>query len=214
MNALAMSDYVLGSSSAQLSAPRLILWIDSVGAYLVCLGSDLTIGGPGTDGRAADLPLLANLSRLHVTLRRSGERYVLYAHSPTCVAGRPVHDVADLSDGYELLLGDSVRLRFRLPNVLSGSVRVEFLSDHRPARAADGVVLLDDTCLLGPAADNHIRCPGWPQTVLLFRRDGRLHCKARDDLFIDGRHCPTGGELAPGSVVTGSEIRFRVEAWE
>ena len=42
-----------------------------------------------------------------------------------------------------------------------------------------------ETCLLGAAAENHIVCPGWSKSILLYRRDGRLHCKARDDLFID-----------------------------
>ena len=138
-----MSDYVLGSSPAAEPATRLILWIDRVGAYLLCLGDELTIGGPAAEGRAADLSLMANLSRRHATLRRSGERYVLLAHSPTLVAGRPVHELADLSDGHELQLGESVRLRFRLPSVMSGSARLEFLSDHRPAHAAPAADVSD-----------------------------------------------------------------------
>lgn len=206
-----MPNDVRDSRPAAERPARFILWIDRVGAFLMCLGSELTIGGPASEGQRADLSLLANLSRRHATLSRSGERYVLAAHSPAYVAGRPVHEQVDLCDGHEIQLGSSVRLRFRLPSVMSGSARLEFLSDHRPALAADGVVLMDDTCLLGPAVDNHIQCPAWPQAVLLFRREGKLHCKARDDLFMNGRHCPGGGELASGTVVTGTEIRFRIE---
>jgi hypothetical protein len=53
---------------------------------------------------------------------------------------------------------------------MSGSARLEFLSDHRPAYAADGIVLMN--------------------------------------LAL------AGGELLPDTVVTGNEIRFRVEAFE
>lgn len=210
MSPLALSDYVLGATAVTERSPRYRLWIDRVGAFLVCLGDAVTIGGPASDA-PADVSLLANLSRRHVTLARSGERYVIYAHAPVHIGGRPLHERADLCDGHELQLGSSVRLRFRLPSVMSGSARLEFLSDHRPAEAADAVILMHDTCLLGPTAENHVLCPGWPQSLLLYRQGDSLCCKSREDLFINGRHAPGGGELASGSVVTAAEIRFRLE---
>ena len=217
---MAMSDYVLGSTASpnpgEKSGEKFVVWIDRVGAFLLCLKSEVTIGGPvsqgaGADGASADVALLANLSRRHATFVRSGERYLLTAHAPLQVAGRTVHDRVDLGDGYVLALGANVRLKFRLPSVMSGTARIEFLSDHRPAHAADAIILMDETCLVGPGPENHIRCPGWPNSVLLFRREGRLWCKARDDLFLGGRHAPEGGELEPGVVVTGTDIRFRIE---
>ena len=212
MNALAMSDYLLGSNESPSPADKFIVWIDRVGAFLLCLKNEITFGGPAADGTRADVSLLANLSRRHATFVRSGERYLLLAHAPVQVAGRAVHERVDLSDGYELALGANVRLKFRLPSVMSGTARIEFVSDHRPAQSVDGVVLMDETCLVGPGPENHICCPDWPQTVLLFRRDGQLWCKSRDDMFFGGRHAPEGGVLEPGVVVTGTDIRFRIEA--
>jgi hypothetical protein len=211
MSALAMSDYVLGSNVAQ-PCEKFVVWIDRVGAFLLCLGNEVSIGGPAAEEARADVSLLANLSRRHATFVRSGERYLLLAHSPVHVAGRAVHDRVDLSDGYDVALGANVRLRFRLPSVMSGTARVEFVSDHRPARSVDGVILMDDTCLFGPGAENHVRCPHWPHAVLLFRRDGKLWCKSREEIFLGGRHAPEGGELEPGVVVAGTDIRFRIEA--
>ncbi|MFN0055478.1 MAG: hypothetical protein ACKV0T_25305 [Planctomycetales bacterium] len=210
MSTLAMSDYVLGATREAGRSERFRLWIDGVGVYLLCLSDAVTIGGPAAE-QPADLSLLANLSRRHATLHRSGERYVLHAHAPTCVAGRPVHDRADMCDGHDLQLGANVRLRFRLPTVMSGSARLDFLSDHRPAQAVDGVVLMHDTCLLGPQAENHICCPAWTQSLLLYRRDGELYCKSRDDVFIDKQHLPGGGKLIPGATVAGAELRFHLE---
>jgi hypothetical protein len=95
---------------------------------------------------------------------------------------------------------------------MSGTARLEFVSDHRPIQGVDGVILMHDVCLLGRGEESHIRCPEWPETVVLFRREGKLWCKSRAELFIDGRHAPGGGELNPGAVVTGAEFRFRMEA--
>lgn len=206
-----MSDHLLGSNASLPGCEKFVVWIDRVGAFLLCLANEVTVGGPAGEGARADVSLLANLSRRHATFVRSGERYLLLAHAPVQVAGRTVHDRVDLSDGYDLALGANVRLKFRLPSVMSGTARLEFVSDHRPARAADGVILMDETCLIGPGPENHIRCSGWPHSVLLFRRDGRLWCKSREELFVGGRHAPDGGELEPGAVVTGTDIRFRIE---
>jgi len=212
MIALADSNYVLGDSTVSAGLDQFVLWIDQVGAFLVLSGDEITIGGPPAEGSPARIAMLANLSRRHATVARGGERYLLKAHAPAFVGGRPVHESADLADGCEIALGESVRLRFRQPNVMSGTARIDFLSDHRPARPVDGIVLMHDTCLLGPGPENHIRCPQWDQPLLLFRRDNEVCCKARDDLFIDGRHAPRGGRLANGSVVSGADMRFRAEA--
>lgn len=222
--ATVLSDVILGGGgmtaqgSEQLEVTAMFtppvsytLWIDQVGAYLVCLADMVAIGGPAVGAHAADVSLLANLSRRHATLLRSGERYVLHAHAATALGGRPVLEKCDLCDGAELQLGSSVRMRFRIPSVVSGSARLEFLSDHRPAAAVDGVVLMSETCLLGPAVENHIRCPAWPSSLLLFRREGHLWVKGREDLFLDGQHAPAGGQLASGTIVTATDLRFRVE---
>jgi len=177
----------------------------------VFMQDEVTIGGSGSTG-SADVALMANLARKHATVQRSGESYVLQAHAPVHAGGKAVHGSVDLTDDQELLLGESVRLKFRMPTVMSGSARIEFLSDHRPKHAVDGIVIMDETCLLGPHADNHVRCPGWKDTVLLYRKQGEVWCKARSDIFVDGRHIPGGGPVRAGATVEGQDIRFRWEA--
>lgn len=193
------------------AAERYTFWVDRVGTFLVCLGDRVSIGGPAAEGRRAEVSLLANLSRRHVTIVRSGERYFLEAHAPATVAGRAVFERVDLNEENDVIMGSSVKLRFRIPNAMSSSARIDFVSDHRPSRASDAVILMQETCLLGPGAENHIRCPDWRQTVLVYRRGHALWCRSRDELFIDGQHAPAGGALLPGSVVTGNDLRFRLE---
>jgi hypothetical protein len=201
-----------------------LLWIDGVGCWLLCTKDRLTIGGPSTttsrdDG--ADLKLLADLSRVHAGIERSGESYWLSATSAASVDGTSATDRALLRDQSQIALGagGAVQLRFVQPNPLSLSARIEFVSSHRPARRVDGIVMLEHTCLIGPGDDCHIVCPDWEQTVILFRRDGKLWCKAAREqevvgtqqLFVNG--CEVAGDAAirDGSVVTGPELRFRVE---
>lgn len=191
---------------------RYILWIDGVGAYLVCLADRVTIGGPVVDGDAADVALLANLSRRHVTLVRGHEGYLLEAHGPTRVAGRIVHDRTHLNDGYELELGTGVRMQFRLPTVISGTAVVDFLSGHRPVHSVDGIILMEDNCLMGPGRANHVECPDWSEAVVLFRREGRFWCKSRSNLFVDGELARSGGPIEPGTVVSGDDFCLRLEA--
>ena len=190
---------------------RYKIWIDGVGAYLVCLGPRVSIGGPRYDSNAADVPLLANLSRRHATFVRGGEGYFLEAHGPVKVADRAVEEAAPLSNNYTIELAGSVRLRFRLPSVLSATAVLDFVSDHRPPQSVDGVVLMDETCLLGPGRDNHIRCLDWSESVLLYRKEGRFCCKSQTPLLIDGMIVKDGAPMEPGDVVSGLDMRFRIE---
>ena len=191
---------------------RFTLWIDGVGAYLFCLSERVTIGGPEHDTDFADIALLANLSRRHATIARTQEGYLLEAHSAVRVAGRPVYERTRLNANYEIELGDCVRLRFRQPTVLSATAVLDFRSDHRPSHSVDGVILMDETCLLGPGGENHVQCPDWSEPVVLFRRGGQFCCKSRSDLFVDGKLVRDGTPIAAGDVITGPDLRFRLEA--
>lgn len=204
--------YQLESASSARSSERFMLWIDGVGGYWVGLCSRVTIGGPAHGGEAADLELLANLSRRHAALVRSGETYLLEPYSSARVAGRTIHEAVPLVSGYGIELGDGVHLTFRQPSVLSGTAVLEFASDHRPRQNVDGVVLMDETCLLGPGRENHIVCPDWPVSVVLFRRKGEFFCKSRGELFVSGQRLTDTRPMAPGDIVTGPDLRFRLEA--
>src|SRR5262249_5384800 len=68
---------------------RFFLWIDGVGGYLVCQGNRLTFGQAGLDARV-DVPLVADVSRLHATVSRDAEGYLLEAVRPIQVNGATV----------------------------------------------------------------------------------------------------------------------------
>lgn len=199
------------ASNASADSGRYLLWVDGVGGYVLCLANEITIGGPASGNSSAEIALMANLSRRHATIARSGESYVLHPHAATCIGNRQIDEATPLTNGYELQFGQSVRLKFRLPTVLSGTAVLEFVSDHRPVYSVDGAIMMEDNCLFGVGPDNHIVCPLASESFVLFRRDGQIWCKCRTGAVIDGKLNNDGGPIQPGHVVTVADVRFRLE---
>ena len=191
---------------------RIMLWIDGVGAWQVCVGSEFVLGAPSLEHPVADIPLLANISRRHATISHHPDSWSLTAHQDTSVSGTYVDTDLILSSGDEIRLGSSVRLGFRMPSVLSTSAVIDFESEHRPTHSVDGVILLSDHCLLGPRRDHHIRCASWSETVVLFTRDGQLRCRSKADISVNEQLVNESERLSDGDVVSGDDFRFRVEA--
>jgi hypothetical protein len=202
--------HVEDQSSAVTSGPRFLLWVDGVGGYFVCLG-DAVLCGQALPGNVVDLPLQADVSRRHVRISREGESYVLEPLHATRVDGRPVQAKTLLSDGAEIELGTGVRLRFRQPHALSGTARLEFLSRHRTQPYADGVLLMAESCVLGPRWQNHVVCRDWTGDVVLYRQDDELFCRAMEAIEIDGLFCDGRGRLGGNSRVVGSDFSLSLE---
>jgi hypothetical protein len=190
---------------------RLMLWIDAVGGYWVCLGETITIGQPDRQA-AADVPILGDLSSCHARLRRDGEGFLIEAVREVAVDGRPVRDVGWPHDGSQIQLGDSVRLVFRRPHALSGTVRLDFLSRHRTQPSADAVLWMADSCILGPARHCHVICRNWTREVVLYRDGEELYCRTGGAWEIDGARCEGRGRITRNSRVQGDDFSFNLEA--
>jgi hypothetical protein len=188
---------------------RFLLWVDGVGGYLVCF-QDQVVLGQAVPGRQVDIPILGDLSRQHARLRRE-DGYVIEPIHPVCIDGREVRDRTMLNDGNEIQLGSGVRLRFRQPHALSATARLDIVSRHRTQPTADGVLLMAESCVLGPKWQNHVVCREWANDVVLYRRDGELFCRAMEPIEIDGQFCEGQGRLACNSHVTGSDFSLCLE---
>ena len=130
------------------AGPRFLLWIDGVGGYLVCL-SDEVVLGQATPNNPIAIPIQADLSRQHAKICRQGDGYVIEPLHATWVNGQLVRGKTLLSDGDEIEMAGTVRLRFRQPHALSASARLDFVSHHRTQPKADG-----------DPADGRIVCAG------------------------------------------------------
>lgn len=196
---------------ASSSCDRYMLWIDGVGAWQLCVGSEFLIGGPTLEHSSGDICLMANLSRRHATLHRIGEDWFIHPHQSTVVSGRSVTGPTLLRTGDALCLAERVRLGFRIPSVLSGSAMIDFESHHRPVHSVNGIILMTDSVLLGPRKDYHICCPDWPELIVIYRQDGQLRCRSKAGLKVNEVRVRDSALLNDGSIVSGEDFRFRVE---
>ncbi|MHC4877300.1 MAG: FHA domain-containing protein [Planctomycetota bacterium] len=202
-------------------ARRYMAWIDGVGNWLIVTSPEVTVGrstgGTGPLARIsepdeADCPLVANLSRKHIRLERDDESYVLEARAATSVNRRPVEDRIVLPNECSIELTSGVRLGFRIPTQLSASAQLTFESSHRPQTAVSGVILMADTCVLGPGTQSHIRCESWPESIILVRTADGIRLKSPLPLIVDGRYSTAQQIISDGQVVRGPDgVQFRLE---
>jgi hypothetical protein len=190
--------------------PRFLLWIDGVGGYLVCLGSRVTFGQAIHDGHV-DIPLVADVSRLHASLTRDPEGYVLEAVRPIQVNGREATR-ALLQPSDRITLGASCQLQFHLPVPISTTARLDLVSGHRLPLSVDAILLMADTLVLGEGPQVHVHVPDLQQPLVLFRQKDTLGIRHSGKLCINGHK--SGERLLlsdPHATVSGEKISFAIE---
>ncbi len=193
------------------SCERWMLWIDGVGAWLLFCGNPVVIGGPVQSAEAADLCLMAPISRRHASLLQKDDSWFFHPHQTSSVGGQLVTDERGLHSGDVIQLGEKVRLKFRIPSVLSASAVLDLQSFHQPSQSVSGVLLMADTILLGPRSDHHVCCPEWPGLIVLFRRDGRLCCRSDVSLKLNDQPLQQNTELSDSAVISAGDFRFRLQ---
>ncbi len=176
-NALAMTTQAVqgqGLSAADTSTPthkHAVMWIDGIGGFLLWDKPELVLGQAFADSHA-DVGITGDLSRRAAVIRRMGTDYLLQPLQATRVNGQTLDRPLLLRDGTVIELGNSVKLRFRKPNTLSGTARLEMASIHRWKPNVDAILLLADCCMVGPRAGSHVPCPDWRNEVLLVHKPG------------------------------------------
>jgi tetratricopeptide (TPR) repeat protein len=189
---------------------RFLLWVDGVGGYLVCSADEVTIGQPVSES-PVDIPVLGDLSRRHAKIRREGENYLFEPRRPVRLNGRTIDRPAALTDGAMLELGN-VMLRFRQPHPLSATARLEFVSRHRTHPSADAILLLAESCVLGPSTQSHVVCGDWSRDLILYRQGDDLFCRRAGPFQIDGQPVVDGGKLSLKSRLSGEDFSLSVES--
>jgi len=199
---------MLGGPGAPLPK-RFFLWIDNVGGYLVCLGSRVTFGQAVADG-PVDVPLFADLSRLHAELARDGEGYILESARDVFVNGASVPR-AFLRPGDRLTLGPTCQMIFHQPVPISPSARLELVSGHRLPLAVDGIILMAESLILGPGPQVHVPLPEAPGNVVLFRQKDGLGVRFAGKFKVDNKPHETKADLPLPSVIVADDFTFALE---
>jgi hypothetical protein len=189
---------------------RLLLWVDAVGGFYVCTGNEIRMG-QAVPGSSIELPLLADLSRHHATIRRDEEGYTIDPLRDVRLDRQKVESISWLNDGSLIEMGPALQLRFRRPHPLSATARLDFVSNHRTQPSAAAVLLLSDTCVMGPGGHSHVLCRHWPHDVVLYRQHGGLHVRSETPFTVDGGSHQQTSPLASHSHVIGEGFSFSLE---
>ena len=193
---------------------RFMLWIDSVGGFLVCPGAQNTIGSAVPETRV-EIPISGDLRRHHARLRRIEGGYCLepLSDSGQVLVGRKRIDQPTPLDNHQLIqLDGGIELVYHQPHPLSSSARLSFHSRHRTQPWSDGILLAAQSLLLGPDPRNHVWCPGWDRNVVLYHRDGQWHCRYEGRYRIDGRAVRGDAPFEINSRIEGATFSFSVES--
>ena len=201
-----MQDLLVDGSPKEQRA----LWIDGVGGFAL-VEEDEVIIGQAVPSATVDITIVGDLSRQAASLRRSGGDYVIQPLQSMSIDGTPVDRPQLLQDGNEILIGSRVKLRFVKPNALSATARLDMVSLNRFKPHVDGILLLADSCVLGPNAGSHVLCPSWNNELLLFKHSSGLHFRTLEEVNVDGK--PTQGQIpvTAGMRIDGSDFSLSVE---
>lgn len=150
-------------------APRWRLWVDGCGGFLLLTGDRWTVGGLSHKS-TADVCVRADWPRLAGTIERADQDYFW----------RPV-DSADRRDlitaSQPLPIEGSAVISLIQPSPLCESAVLSVRPPHRFDQHVDGVVLVNETLLVGPTADCHIRCRESSDRAVITRKDDRWLAK-------------------------------------
>jgi tetratricopeptide (TPR) repeat protein len=200
----------ISSSSSSALPKRFLLWVDGVGGYLVCLANRVTFGQATSDG-PVDVPLFADVSRLHAEISRDGEGYVVESGKAVLVNGREATR-AVLSTGDRVTLGATCQFLFHKPVAVSSTARLELTSGHRLPVAVDGVLLMGNEVMLGPGPNAHVYLPDVPAPILIYRSKEGLGVRVPSGSFrIDDRPHTDRANLSLPAVVTAETFTFAIE---
>lgn len=188
---------------------RFVLWIDGVGGYLVCLGARVGFG-QATGGGPVDVPLFADVSRMHAELTRDGEGYVLESGREILLNGEPTKR-APLTAGDRVTLGGTCQFVFHQPVPISPSARLELVSGHRLPLAVDGVLLMAENLILGPNGPTHVNMPDAADNLVIYRGKEGLGIRFPGAFKIDNQPHQNRAPLPVPAFVTSDSFSFAVE---
>ena len=200
----------LQSTMKQSGEQHFVMWIDAVGGYLVCRGDHIFLG-QAIPGNRVDVPLQADISRRHASIRRDEDGYLLLPISRVLLDGKLVTVPTPLVDGQEIDLGGAVQLKFRRPHPLSATARLTLISRHRTQPPVDGVLLLADSCVIGPTRSCHVVARQMSAEAVLFEQENQLLFRAAGPITIDDVEYEKQGPVTEQSRISGEDFSLSLE---
>jgi hypothetical protein len=188
---------------------RFLLWIDGVGGFLICLGARVSFGQATAEG-SIDVPLLADVSRLHAVLQRDGEGYVIESSRALNVNGKPTAK-ATLHPGDRVTLGAACQFLFQTPVPVSATARLDLVSGHRLPLSIDGIMIMAETMVIGPGPAAHVVIADVEKSVVLYRHKDGLGIRCAGEFKVNGNAAKDREVLPPHATVSTPHVSFAIE---
>lgn len=164
---------------------KFVLQVDGVGSFIVFREARVTVGPISSSARPM-LALMADPNLPTVMLERVEGDYFVRCPTAVAVNGQAVTEKL-LADGDRITLSPRCSIRFHLPNPAS-TTAVLTVSGARLSRPdIKQLILMDRDILIGPYANDHIRTEQLSEPVALFAQNGRLLCRTKESILVDGR---------------------------
>ena len=199
--------------------PQFLLWVDGVGGYLVCLADRVAVGQATAD-TPPDIPLFAPIAGLHAELVRDAQGgYLIESARPTFVNGVPAAR-AVLRPNDRVTLGTCCQLLFHRPSPTSNTARLDLASGHRLPWAVNGILLMDQTLILGTGEQTHVRLPDHPADdesdappfrVILHRSQAGLALKCPGKFKVENRPAAGRADLPLPASIQTERFTFTLE---
>ena len=199
------------SSPGSTIPKRFVLWIDGVGGFLVCMAPRITFGQATALG-PVDVPLFADVSRLHAELSRDGEGYVLESPREVMVNGASAKRTI-LRTGDRVTLGATCQFIFLQPGPISPSARLELVSGHRLPVAVDGILLMAENLILGPGPQAHVLLPEGAGNLVFYRSQEGIGFRCPGEFHIDNRPHRDRAALPVPCHVACEPVSFALEPY-
>ena len=164
---------------------RFVLQVDGVGSFVVFREARVTVGPISSSARPM-LALMADPNLPVIMLERMEGDYFVRCPTPVEVNGQAVTEKL-LADGDRIALSPRCSIRFHLPNPASTTAVITVSGARLSRPDIKHLVLMDRDILIGPYANDHIRTEQVKEPVALFVQNGRLLCRAKESILVDGR---------------------------
>jgi len=163
---------------------QFVLQVDGVGSFVVFREARVTVGPISSSARPM-LALIADPNMPVVMLERVEGDYFVRSQTPVEVNGQPVTEKL-LSDGDHIALSPRCRIKFHLPNPASTTAVLTVSGARLNRPDIRELILMDRDILVGPYINDHIRTDQLKDPVTLFAQNGRLLCRAKESILVDG----------------------------
>ena len=157
-----------------------------------------------------DVPLFADVSRIHAALTRDAECYLLEASKAVSLNGS-VAEKAVLQNGDRITLGNSCQMNFELPVPGGLSARLLLSGGRRLPMAVDGVLLMADMLVLGGGDKVHVKIPELEKPIYLVRQKDQLQVKWDGEFRIEGDKHEGRAMLPRAGTVIADPFTFAIE---